>query len=84
MCEVRVNKEAIEHFERLDRAIAESHVLEPPLKDHLEVLDRLMAIDPRCSSGSEDPLGGDLASHLTYLEYREAWVKKRGHREAIK
>ncbi|MCY4128857.1 MAG: hypothetical protein OXG15_06395 [Gammaproteobacteria bacterium] len=79
-----VNKKAIKHFERLGKVIAESHVPEAPPKYHLEVRDRMMAIDPRCGSGTEDPLSGDLASHLAYLEFREAWVKKRGHRGAIK
>ena len=78
------NKKAIEHFEQLGRAIAKSHVPDHAPRNHLEVLERMAAIDPRCGQGTKDPLGGDLASHLAYLKYREAWVKKRGHRGASK
>ena len=78
------DKEAIEHFERLGRAIAQSNVPDLSRRNHLEVLERMLAIDPRCGQGTKDPLGGDLVSHLAYLKYREAWVKKRGHRGASK
>ena len=74
------NKKAIERFERLGRVIAESRRREPLPRSHKDVFDRMLAIDSRCGVGTEDPLGGDLASHLAYIEYREAWVTKRGHR----
>lgn len=69
----------IRHFRRLGKAITESHVPDPLIKDPLKVLLRTAALDPRCGMGTEDPRGGDLLSHLAYLDYREAWVRKQGH-----
>ena len=71
------NKEAIEHFKRVGRALAESHVADPLPKDLTAVINRMKAIDRRSLMGTDDPMGGDLASHQAYLEFRDAWVKKR-------
>ena len=71
------NKKDIAHFERLGRAIAKSRIPDPTPRDHLEVLARMEALDPNCGMGTEDPLGGDLPSHLAYLANRDAWVRKR-------
>ena len=71
-------KDAIAHFERLGRAIAESERPDSPPKDFKELLYRMRALDRKFGMGTKDPLGGDLSSHLAYLEYREAWVAKRG------
>ena len=79
-CVVSTTKKAIEHFERLGRVIAESRMCEPLPPSQRDVFDRMRAIDARCGAGTKDPLGEDLASHLAYIEYREAWVTKRGHR----
>ena len=76
------NKSDIAHFERLGRSIAKSRVYEPLPRTLREVVGRMLAINPRCGMGTYDLLGGDLASHLAYIEYREAWVKKcRGRGE---
>lgn len=73
-----INKRTISHFERVGRAIAQVRVCDPLPRTLKDVVDRMAAMDLRCGMGTKDPLGGDLASHLAYLEYREAWVKKRG------
>ena len=75
-----VNKKAIDHFKRLGRAIAKSREIEPLPRTGRYVIERMMAIDPRCGMGTEDPLGGDLASHIAYIRFREEWVQKRGGR----
>ena len=41
-------------------------------------------IDPRSGMGTEDPLGGDLHSHLAYIRFREEWVKKHGREGGFK
>ena len=68
---------AIAHFERLGRALAETHVVEPRPKDFRELIDRMYAIDSRCGMGTEDPLGGDWHSHLAYLRNRRTLMKRR-------
>ena len=68
---------AIAHFERLGRALAETHVPEPPPGSFRELVDRMCALDPNCGMGTEDPLGGDLASHLAYLRNRKRLMDRR-------
>lgn len=68
------------HFERIGKLIARSATIEPRPKDLRDLFHRMYTIDPNCGMGTEDPLGGDLSSHLAYIEYREAWVKRRGKR----
>ena len=74
-------KDALTHFERVRHALAKTEVTEPLPRSAEEVLDRMVRIDPRSGMGTNDPRGGDLASHLSYIEYREAWVEKRGGRD---
>ena len=69
------NRKDIEHFERLGKAIAASHVPDPLPKNHLEVLAIMEAIDLRSGMGTKDPRGGDLPSHISYLEYRDSWLR---------
>lgn len=76
-----INKQAIEHFERVGRAIVESHMPDPPPKDFREMLARMFAINPNCGKGTKDPLGGDLASHLRYIKFREEWIRKKERSE---
>ena len=71
-----INKKAIEHFERLGRAIAANRVCEPLPRTLQEVNDRMMQIDSRSGKGTNDPMGGDLASHRAYIKFREEWRKK--------
>lgn len=75
-----LNKKAIEHFEHVGRLIAKYRVSEPLPRTPSEVIDRMLAIDPRSGMGTKDPLGGDLVSHLAYIEFREEWVRKRSGR----
>ncbi len=72
-----MNAKAIEHFERLGRALAETHVPEGPPRDFRELIDRMCAIDPLSGMGTEDPLGGDWDSHLAYLRARRMLVDPR-------
>lgn len=75
-----VNKEAIAHFERLGRAIARTRVIEPLPRTGRYVIDQMKKIDVRSGMGTDDFFDGDLASHVAYIEFREAWVKKKGGR----
>ena len=76
------NKKAIAHFEHVRRLIAKYRVGEPLPRTTNQVIDRMLAIDPRSGMGVKDPLGGDLVRHLAYVEFREEWVRKRlGHGE---
>ncbi|MCY4095536.1 MAG: hypothetical protein OXG05_10485 [Gammaproteobacteria bacterium] len=76
-----INNKAIEHFERVGRAITKSQKPDPRPKDFQEMLARMFAINPNCIKGTKDPLGGDLASHLAYLKFREEWIRKKDGRE---
>lgn len=73
---------AIAHFERLGRAFAETHVVEPRPKDFKELIERMCAIDSRCGMGTKDPLGGDWHSHLAYLRNRQTLMERRCPRGA--
>ncbi len=75
-----VNKKALDHFERLGRAIARTRVVEPLPRTGRSVFEQMKKIDPRSGMGTDDFFDGDLASHVAYIEYREAWVKKKGGR----
>lgn len=74
------NTEAMAHFKRLGRTMAETRVVEPRPKDFRELIDRMCAIDSRCGMGTEDPLGGDLPSHLAYLENRKVLMERSSRR----
>ena len=63
------------HFERVARALADTHIVEPRPKSFAEVLERMYAIDPRCGMGTRDPLGGDWDSHLAYLHNRQVLIE---------
>lgn len=78
--EVMASSEAMAHFERLGRAMAETRIVEPRPKDFRELIDRMCAIDSRCGMGTEDPLGGDLPSHLAYLGNRKVLLERSGRR----
>ena len=67
-----------EHFNRLGRALAETHVPEPPPKDFRELIERMVAIDPNCGMGTQDPLGGDWDSHLAYFRNRQLLTNRSG------
>lgn len=69
-----------EHFNRLARALAETHVAEPPAKDFRELIERMAAIDPNSGMGTHDPLGGDWESHLAYFRNRRLLTQPRGER----
>lgn len=71
-----MNVEATKHFQRLGRALAETHAPEGPPKDFQELIDRMCAIDPSSGMGTEDPLGGDWDSHLAYLRARQMLVER--------
>ena len=77
-----MNAEAIEHFERLGRALAETHVAEGPPQDMRELIERMCAIDPASGMGTDDPLGGDWDSHLAYLHNRRMLMHLRARRGA--
>ena len=70
-------KDALAHFERVGRALAATERPEPLPRTPQEVIDRMVAIDPRSGMGSKDPMGGDLASHVAHVEFMRAWQKKR-------
>lgn len=74
-----MNAEAIEHFRRLGRALAETHVAEGPPRDFQELIERMRAIDPASGMGTTDPLGGDWDSHVSYLRNRRV-LKDRKER----
>lgn len=65
------------HFERVARALAETHFVEPRPKSFADMLERMYAIDPSCGMGTEDPLGGDWDSHLAYLHNRQILIEHR-------
>lgn len=68
---------AIAHFKGLGRALAATHVPEPPPKDFRELIDRMCGIDPNCGMGTDDPLGGDWHSHMAYLRNRQVLIDRR-------
>lgn len=71
-----VDRETIQHFERLGRVIAETRPCEPLPRTIKDVFEQMVAIDARFVKGTKDPLGGDLPSHLAYLEFRQAWLRR--------
>jgi len=72
-----MDAEAIEHFRRLGRALAETHVAEGPPKDFQELIERMCAIDPASGMGTADPLGGDWDSHVPYLRNRRVLLDRK-------
>ena len=70
-------KDALAHFKRVGRLIAENRVCEPHPRTLTDVIDSMVRIDPRCGKGTKDPLGGDLASHMAYIKNRRAWIDKK-------
>ena len=72
-----INKQAIEHFKHKGRVLADSHVADPLPEDLSYVIRRMKRISRRSLMGTENPLGGDLPTHLAYLEFRDAWAKKQ-------
>ena len=75
-----MNAEAIEHFRRLGRLLAATHVAEGPPKDFQELIERMCAIEPDSGMGTEDPLGGDWDSHMAYLRNRRALLDRKERR----
>ena len=69
---------ALAHFDALGRALARTHRPEPVPKDLAEVIERMLAIDPKCGTGTADPLGGDWLSHVAYVRNRARLVKRLG------
>ena len=67
---------ALAHFERLGRALVETHTPEPAPVGFGEIIDRMLAIDPECGMGTTDPLGGDWQSHLAYIRNRRALAQR--------
>ena len=67
---VPVDSAALAHFAKLGRALDDTHTPEPRPKDFREIIERMLAIDPNCGKGTEDPLGGDWQSHLAYIRNR--------------
>ena len=76
-----VDKNALAHFERVGRALADSHVVDPPPKDFRDMLARMLAINPNCGKGTKDPMGGDMPSHIAYLKFRAEWLRKNEEHE---
>ncbi|MCY3857605.1 MAG: hypothetical protein OXG25_01710 [Gammaproteobacteria bacterium] len=76
-----INEKAIKHFERVGRTIVASHVPDVPPTNFHDMLDRMFAINPNWGKGTNDSLGEDLPSHLAYLRFREAWIRKKEGRE---
>ena len=67
---VPVDNAALAHFAKLGRALVDTHTPEPRPKDFREIIERMLAIDPNCGMGTENPLGGDWQSHLAYIHNR--------------
>ena len=79
-----MNAEAIEHFRRLGRAFAGTHVAEGPPRDFQELIERMCAIDPDSGMGTADPLGGDWDSHVSYLRNRRILEDRRERRAPVR
>ena len=75
-----MNAEAIKHFRRLGRALAETPVADGPPRDFQELIERMCAIDPDSGMRTEDPLGGDWDSHLAYLRNRRILLERKDRR----
>ncbi len=69
---------ALAHFERLGRALVETHTPEPAPASFGEIIERMLAMDPQCGMGTADPLGGDWQSHLAYIRNRRALMQRAG------
>ena len=67
---------ALAHFDALGKALAQTHRPEPTPRDLTEVIERMLAIDPNCGTGTPDPLGGDWQSHLAYVRNRAKLIKR--------
>ena len=74
-------KDALDHFERVGRALAKTRVRERLPRTTQEVLKQMRAIDSRSGRGTPDPMGGDLSSHVAHVEFFRAWVEKHGERD---
>lgn len=76
--ELLKDSDALTHFEKVGRGLAKTRVCEPLPRTSEEVIDAMVAIDPRSGMGSEYPLGGDLASHVAHIQFFQKWVQSSG------